>query len=555
MAHGLVQQNTGPSWTEYHFHVSRRSFTRVELQNCLARGLLGKELGSLVAKKEVKRNPPAAARAAAARSRLRLRDAGNIHARQRLRVFRKRPVGADHQNSPQFVGIAGAYFLDARIVSASRLIGAHQQFNLGSDVGIHRRQSYGIQAAGRFLLESSDRRLSGSARDQRRGASGMKNALRRKVVGVGIPSALAGNHAYAAARRNSLRGRLHQRLIHHQRGRGQVFEVEVGVIAARRKRGGEINLKIVIRKPVVVKEETFLDGSHHIWMPLSLQTTRAATALSHERNTTSSSCGPRASSNRRPSQQPVILSAAGTSRSEVPAESKDPYPRAHPGHASGNSPGASGFLEGYGFSRLRKNSGSDFSFERARLHRLWKNHGFVSGYRFSDTVIPSKSIAPLGAEGRTLSFSASGTRRLNWGRCPMAREPTGIRTQAINVVSAIWLRQLAIRPASGPFVTIFFYLQEIAKTRSYRVGRPRLARGQIRAIGSHSFLAPASSVVELAGPLIASQPTTSRAWPSARPVLESPPAGARWCYFAPRSFSVAPRPVATASGPHSGAWR
>jgi hypothetical protein len=33
---------------------------------------------------------------------------------------------------------------------------------------------------------------------------------------------------------------------------------------------------------------------------------------------------------------------------------------------------------------------------------------------------------------------------------------------------------LTIRPASRPFVTIFFYLQEIAKTREYRVGRPVL---------------------------------------------------------------------------------
>src|SRR5208282_3507799 len=180
------------------------------------------------------------------------------------------------------------------------------------------------------------------------------NPLRRKIVGVGIAGALAGNDAHAAPRRNSLRGRLHQRLIHHQRGRGQVFEVKVGIVAARRKRGGQIGLKIVIRKPVVREEEALLDGSHHIWMRRVLQTTRAATALSHERNTTASSCEPRASSNRRRSQQSVILSAAGTSRSEVPSESKDPYPRAHPGHASGNSPGASGFLEGYGFSRLRK---------------------------------------------------------------------------------------------------------------------------------------------------------------------------------------------------------
>ena len=100
--------------------------------------------------------------------------------------------------------------------------------------------------------------------------------LRRKIVGVGIPSAIAGNDAHAAARRNSLRGGFHQRLIHHQRSRGQVFEIKVGVVATRRKRRAQIILKILIRKTVVLEEETFLVGSHHIWMPLTLQTTRSA---------------------------------------------------------------------------------------------------------------------------------------------------------------------------------------------------------------------------------------------------------------------------------------
>src|SRR4030088_991708 len=125
VAYGLVEQNAGPSRTEHDFHVSGRSFARVELQNCLACSLFGKKPVCLVAKKEIERHPAATARAAAARTRVRLRDAGNIRARQRLRVFRKGAVGADYQDSPQFVGIAGAYFLDPRIVSASGAIGAH----------------------------------------------------------------------------------------------------------------------------------------------------------------------------------------------------------------------------------------------------------------------------------------------------------------------------------------------------------------------------------------------------------------------------------------------
>ena len=67
VADGLVQQNAGPSRTEHDFHVSRRSFARIELQNRLPRGFFGKELRSFVAEEEVERNPPAAARGSTSR--------------------------------------------------------------------------------------------------------------------------------------------------------------------------------------------------------------------------------------------------------------------------------------------------------------------------------------------------------------------------------------------------------------------------------------------------------------------------------------------------------
>jgi hypothetical protein len=51
-----------------------------------------------------------------------------------------------------------------------------------------------------------------------------------------------------------------------------------------------------------------------------------------------SRCGKTQTSPR--TEKIVILSAAGTSRSEVSAESKDPYPVSRPQGASGNSPRA-----------------------------------------------------------------------------------------------------------------------------------------------------------------------------------------------------------------------
>jgi hypothetical protein len=196
MAYCLVEQDARPSRTEHHFHVPCRSFAGVELQNGLARGFSGKELGSLVAKEEVERDTSAAAggstsRRLAARTGVGLGDTGNIHAGQRLRVFGKGAVGADDEYVPQFVGVVRAHFLDAGIVCASGLIGAHQQFNFSGDVGIHRGQGYRVQTAGRFLLESRDRRFGRCARDQGSGAGRMQNPLRREIVGVGVAGALA----------------------------------------------------------------------------------------------------------------------------------------------------------------------------------------------------------------------------------------------------------------------------------------------------------------------------------------------------------------------------
>ena len=47
------------------------------------------------------------------------------------------------------------------------------------------------------------------------GAGGMQDALRRKVIGIGIAGALTGNNPNATAAGNSLGSGLHQRFIDH----------------------------------------------------------------------------------------------------------------------------------------------------------------------------------------------------------------------------------------------------------------------------------------------------------------------------------------------------
>ena len=73
----------------------------------------------------------------------------------------------------------------------------------------------------------------------------MQDAVRGKIVGVGVSGALARDDADAASGGDALARRLDHGLVDHQRGRGKIFEIEVGVIASSRERGGEIVLEIV----------------------------------------------------------------------------------------------------------------------------------------------------------------------------------------------------------------------------------------------------------------------------------------------------------------------
>ena len=137
VTHGLVQQHARPSRAEHNFHLAGGSFASVELQDRLPRGFFGEEFRSLLAEEEVESYASAAARRSARGVSFSLRDARDVHARQRLRIFRESPVRADHQNVPQFVGVAGPDFLNSCIVGARGFVGTHDQFDFGADLGIY----------------------------------------------------------------------------------------------------------------------------------------------------------------------------------------------------------------------------------------------------------------------------------------------------------------------------------------------------------------------------------------------------------------------------------
>ena len=155
--------------------------------------------------------------------------------------------------------------MDARIVVAGGLVGTLHQVDLGQHVRFVRRQAHRIKIVGRLVGEADDGLLGRATGDERRGAGGMQNPLRRKIVGVGVTGAFTGEHANAAAGGNSLGSRLHHALVERNRGGGLIFEVEVGVIAASRKRRSQIALNVGLRQTVAL-EEKLIVHSHTHWM-------------------------------------------------------------------------------------------------------------------------------------------------------------------------------------------------------------------------------------------------------------------------------------------------
>ena len=171
------------------------------------------------------------------------------------------------------VGIAHAHFMNARIVVARGLVGTLHQVNLGQHIGFVRRQRHGIKIVRRLVGQADDRLLGRAAGNQRRGTRGVQNALLRQIVGVGITSAFTRQHANAAADRNALGGRLHHALVERNRGGSLIFKVEVGEIAASRKRRRQVPLNISLHQPIA-NEEKLLIHSHTYWMPNDAQRRR-----------------------------------------------------------------------------------------------------------------------------------------------------------------------------------------------------------------------------------------------------------------------------------------
>ena len=110
------------------------------------------------------------------------------------------------------------------------------------------------------LAKAAHQLLRGAAGDQRRGAGGAQQAFARKIVGVGVAGAFAGDDADAAAYADALAGGLDQGFVDAERGRGDRFKIKVGVLAAGGKRLAQAAFHQAFRQAKFLDEIAFVVG-------------------------------------------------------------------------------------------------------------------------------------------------------------------------------------------------------------------------------------------------------------------------------------------------------
>ena len=134
------------------------------------------------------------------------------------------------------IGIGGLHLKDAGIVGARGFIGALDQFDaFGKRHFIGRRAAWDKDCARCASSKPVLTTLAGPRAMQRGHVSGIEDLFGAEIVAVGVAGAFAGDDANADAQRDALGGAFDDAFIDADGSGGEVFEVEVGILAA----GGE----------------------------------------------------------------------------------------------------------------------------------------------------------------------------------------------------------------------------------------------------------------------------------------------------------------------------
>jgi hypothetical protein len=164
------------------------------------------------------------------------RQYDNAHARKGLAVEIENAVtGCDHDLA-QIIGIGNLHLKDPWIVLARGMIGALGEF----DAAFFERRLFDF---------------GGTGGDERRDLRRTPDFLRAEVVAVGVSGALSRDDAHADAERNALRCALDDRFVDADGTGGEVFEIEVGIVAAPAQGFREITFQIALRDAKFSREE------------------------------------------------------------------------------------------------------------------------------------------------------------------------------------------------------------------------------------------------------------------------------------------------------------
>jgi hypothetical protein len=183
------------------------------------------------------------------------RQYDNAHARKGLAVEIENAVtGCDHDLA-QIIGIGNLHLKDPWIVLARGMIGALGEFDAFLESSIAGRRQDGIEIPFAAFFERRLFDFGGTGGDERRDLRRTPDFLRAEVVAVGVSGALSRDDAHADAERNALRCALDDRFVDADGTGGEVFEIEVGIVAAPAQGFREITFQIALRDAKFSREE------------------------------------------------------------------------------------------------------------------------------------------------------------------------------------------------------------------------------------------------------------------------------------------------------------
>ncbi len=264
MPYRLVQQNPRPARTQHHFHLAGRRRHGAQLQNRASRRLARQGLRALRPLELFQPGPASASSRAFGRHRALFRDHKHIQPAKRLRVAGKCPVRRSNQNPPQLLAITRAHLHDARIKRPRRAVGAKNQFQPRRQVKVVAAQRNRVQIRTARFREPLHRLLCRTRRNQRRSPRRMQQPLRAQVVGIGVTRSLAAQHPNAAPRARSLAGRLHNLLVHAQRGSRNRLKIKVRIVAAGAQRLAQAALQQPLREAEFLKKVSPMAGCRQV---------------------------------------------------------------------------------------------------------------------------------------------------------------------------------------------------------------------------------------------------------------------------------------------------